>query len=380
MFEIEQADCIQRLTLKWNGQPVDVLPAWVAETDFSLAPPVAEALHRAVANADVGYPPRDLDSPLSPAWASHLDEVYGWMARPEQVYALPGVVLGLYAAVQAFSAPGEQVVVTPPIYAPFADAIDEQGRRRVDVPLIRAGKDEAFRLDLDGLHAAFAAGARLMLLCHPHNPTGTVFPRETLAELGRLADAHGVVVVSDEVHAPMPRADVEVIPYAVAVDHPERTVGMVSMSKAFSFAGLKCGAAVVGDAVAPGWTAVPRRLRSGPGLLGVLATMAALGNEGQAWLAAMRDHLDEQVDRLATELPDVLPGTRVHRPDAGYLVWVDLRATAIADDAAARMLAAGVRVADGDSFGNGGAGHVRVNVATSTSILTRIIDRMGAAA
>lgn len=374
MHTVKITDCIQRRTLKWSACDTSTLPAWVAETDFALAPPVAAALHAAIDIADVGYPPKDGDSPLGSLWSDHFDARFELRIRADEVFSLPGAVTGLYAAIMAFTARGEGVVVTPPVYKPFLEAPVELGRRRLDVPLVMSAGGTA--LDLNGLAAAFADGGRLLLLCHPHNPTGAVFDPAELKELGRLAAAHGTVVVSDEVHAPLISASSMFVPYAKAADAAADAVTLVSMSKAFSFAGLKCGAAHVGRNVRDRWVAVPRRLRSGCGLLGQIATEAALSPAGQAWLATLNVHLDEQRDLLAARLPAVLPGARLLRPDAGYLAWLDLREAGLGDVPAETLLQRGVRLSAGEEFGPGGEGHARLNFATSTELLHLILDRL----
>lgn len=375
MFDVSVDECMHRLTLKWSDQDHDTLPAWVAETDFPLALTVRRALINAIDDSDVGYPPRDGVSPLGAAWSRWLAATYSQQVPVEAVHPLPGAVRGLYAAIWAFTPPAGTVVVTPPIYKPFLEAPLDLGRRRVDVPLVRVAGRHA--LDLEGLERAFAGGGSLLLLCHPHNPTGTVFRREELEALARLADTHGVVVLSDEVHAPLVMPGVEFTPYAVAAGElSPRSMSLVSMSKAFSFAGLHCAAAVVGADVEHRWMAVPRRLRSGSGMLGIVATLAALEPEGQAWLQELVTVLDANRRHLVEVLPDHLPGARAELPDATYLLWVDCRDTTIADDPEGVLLRRGVRVSPGEEFGAGGEGHLRLNFATSRPVLDDILERM----
>jgi cystathionine beta-lyase len=368
---------MQRWTLKWSDQPPAVLPAWVAETDFPLAPPVRRALLEAVERSDVGYPPREERSPLRTAWTGWLSDTYGWEVHDDAVHAVPGAVKGLYAAVWAFTAPGDGVVVTPPIYKPFLEAPLELARERIDVPLVPDGARHV--LDLDGLERAFRHGARLLLLCHPHNPTGTVFPPAELRALAELCAAHDVAVVSDEVHAPLVMPEVAFTPYAVAGgDAATRAVTLVSMSKAFNFAGLHCGATVLGAAAEAEWLAVPRRLRSGSGILGVLATVAALSREGRRWLGDLVTYLDVNRRHLIASLPAVLPGVVAHPPEATYLLWLDCRETEHAEDPAAWFLRHGVRVSPGEEFGADGQGRVRLNYATSRALLDELLGRLAA--
>ena len=374
MFDVDPQDCVQRWTLKWSDQPADVFPAWVAETDFSLAPPVAAALQGLVSRSDLGYPPPDERSPLRPAWVAHLRSSYGLVVDERAVRPVAGAVTGLYAAVMAFTDPGEEVVISRPAYKPFSEAPEELGRQLVDVPLHDGTRGPAGTLDLDRVADALARRPPLLLLCHPQNPTGRVVSDADLRSLQELADRAGTVVVSDEVHAPLSYRPF--VPHAVATGAADRTVTLVSMSKAFNLAGTRCGVAIVGSEVEERWLRVPRRLRSGASLPGVVATLAALGDDGQAWLAALVEELRARRDQLVDGLQEVAPDAAVIVPEAGYLMWVDLAGTPLADDPAGRLLRAGLRVSPGPEFGPGHAAHVRINFATSKEGVDLILDRV----
>lgn len=374
MFEVHPDDCVQRWTLKWSDQPASVVPAWVAETDFDLAPPVARALHELIDRSDLGYPPTDENSPLRPAWARHLSARYGFDVDEAAVRPLPGAVTGLYAAVLAFSGPGDEVVISRPAYKPFGEAPLELGRRLVDVPLHDGVDGPVGALDLDRIAAVLERRPPLLLLCHPQNPTGRVVPVEDLKALQALADSAGTVVVSDEVHAPL--SYVPLVPHAVATGAADRTVTLVSMSKSFNLAGTRCGAAVVGAELEERWLAVPRRQRSGASLPGVVATLAALGGEGQAWLAELVEHLRARRDQIVAGLATLLPEASIVVPEAGYLLWVDLSRTPLADDPAGRLMAAGLRVSPGPEFGPDYRSHVRMNFATSEDVVDRMLERV----
>lgn len=377
MFNVNPSDCVQRWTLKWSDQPASVVPAWVAETDFALAPAVARALHALIDQSDLGYPPTDEQSPLGPAWAHHLGVRYGFSVDERTIRPLPGAVTGLYAAVLAFSGPGDEVVISRPAYKPFGEAPLELGRRLVDVALHDGTNGPVGALDLDRIAAVLERRPPLLLLCHPQNPTGRVVPVGDLKELQALADRAGTVVVSDEVHASLNY--VPFVPHGVAAEAADRTVTLVSMSKCFNLAGTRCGAAVVGADLEERWLAVPRRLRSGASLPGVVATLAALGDEGQAWLVALVEHLRARRDQCVSGLESLLPEASVVVPEAGYLLWADLSRTPLADDPAAQLMAAGLRVSPGPEFGPDYRSHVRVNFATSEHVIDQMLERVAEA-
>jgi cystathionine beta-lyase len=212
----------------------------------------------------------------------------------------------------------------------------------------------------------------LLLLCHPQNPTGRIVAPDDLRTLQELADRAGTVVVSDEVHAPLSYG--AFVPHAVATSAAERTVTLASMSKAFNLAGTRCGVAIVGSEVEDRWVAVPRRLRSGASLPGIVATLAALEPEGQDWLRALVEELRARRDQLVAGLVELLPEATVIIPEAGYLLWADLTGTVLHDDPAARLLAAGLRVSPGPEFGPDFTAHVRINFATSSEGVDRILE------
>jgi cystathionine beta-lyase len=231
-----------------------------------------------------------------------------------------------------------------------------------------------WRLDLDALDAAFAGGARAYLLCSPHNPTGTVHMREELAAVAELAAQHDVLVIADEVHAPMTLPGATHVPYlGVGAD---TGLALVSASKAWNVAGLKCALAV-GPAALLG--RVPTHVRYHVSHFGVIAGVAAFLDGGE-WLDGLVAHLDRQRDRLAELLAGDLPEIRLVRPEAGYLAWLDCRELDLGDDPAAAFLERGrVALSSGLPFGAGGNGFARLNIGTSGGLLAEAVARMRSA-
>lgn len=188
-----------RTSEKWREYPDDVLPLFVAETDFPLAPTITAALDRAVRAGDTGYVASR--TPLPRAFAGFAGRRYGWEVDPGRIRMTADVSMGIVEILRAVIAPGDAVIVNPPVYPPFYDLVTEAKGVVARVPLRDTGR--AWELDLVGIERALAAGARAVLLCNPHNPTGTVHSRESLAKLATLAARHGAVVISDEIHAPL---------------------------------------------------------------------------------------------------------------------------------------------------------------------------------
>ena len=240
-----------------------------------------------------------------------------------------------------------------------------------------------WELDLTGLETAFASGARAMLLCSPHNPTGTVHSRHTLAALAEIADRYAVTVISDEIHAPLTQPDVTFTPYLAASPlAAEHGFAVTSASKTYNLAGLKCAVMVAGsDATAAVLTALPAEVEWRTGLFGALANVAAFAPESDPWRESLLAALDVNRRLLAELLAAHLPSARYRIPDAGFLAWVDLTALGWGDDPAAKILReAKVALNQGPAFGAQGAGHVRINLGCAPEVLQEAVERIGALA
>ncbi|MFI9611830.1 MalY/PatB family protein [Streptomyces sp. NPDC052023] len=366
----------RRTSMKWRAYPDDVLPLWVAEMDVPLAAPVARALTDAIALGDTGYP---AGTAYAEALAGFAEKWWGWSGIDVGRTAIvPDVMLGVVEMLKLVSGPGDAVVVNPPVYPPFFQFVAHMDRRVVEAPL---GPD--LRIDLGVLEDAFrqavAGGGRAAyLLCSPHNPTGTVHTAEELSTVARLAGEYGVRVVADEIHAPLVLGATDFVPY-LSVPGGGSGLSLMSASKAWNLAGLKAALAVAGPESAADLARLPEEVGHGPSHFGALAHTAAL-RDGTAWLGALLAGLDENRRLLAGLLAERLPAV-VYRPgDATYLAWLDCRALGLGEDPADVFLHRGrVALNSGLPFGTGGAGHVRLNLATSPEIVTEAVRRMAAA-
>ncbi len=363
-----------RRSAKWTKYPSDVLPAWVAEMDFALALPIRETLLEAVSRDDTGYADA---SRLGAAFARFAAARFGWEVEPTRVLLAPDVMSAVAELLRALSGPDEGFVVNPPIYPPFLGVAGEVNREAVRAPL--HGADQAWRLDLDTIEAAFAAGASSYLLCHPHNPTGRSYDRDELNSVASLADRYGVTVISDEVHAPMTMPGAEHIPY-VSLGDAAAAHGVVisSASKAFNVAGLKTAVIVSGsDEMHERLVErLPKHLPYHAGHFGVLASLAAF-EHGDEWLDALVHHLDRNRRTLSALLAEHLPQVGYVEPQAGYLAWLDCRALDLGDDPAALFLERGrVALSSGPDFGEPGRGFARLNIGTSRGLLEEAVRRM----
>lgn len=375
--DLSDTEARTALVCKWGEVAPDVLPAWVAEMDYAIAEPITEALHRAVSLGLTGYPALEGSGPLGAAYAGFAARQFGHEVSPERVVPTVDVTSGVRLALDAV-VPAGGLVMPVPGYAPQLDMAAVTGRERFD--LVVDPDAERAELDLDQLDAHFRAGATALLLTQPHNPWGRVFTRAELEGVRDVVLRHGAFVVSDEIHAPLVLAGSPPhVPYLAIEGTAEHTVAVVSASKAFNVAGLKCAQVVTASAALHDamTTAAPMRNDSWS-VLGVEAAVAAY-TLGDAWLDALRARLSTQRDLLATLLAEHLPLARMRPLEATYLAWLDLRAYGHDDPAAVALERSRVKVSPGHDYHPGLLGHARVNIATSPERLTEVVRRMASA-
>jgi cystathionine beta-lyase len=371
--EIPLEELRARRSVKWREYPAEVIPAWVAEMDFTLAEPIAAVLHAAIERSDTGY---RWANEVPAALAEFAGTEWSWHIDPERVLVLGDVMTGIAQSLAQFTEPGDHIVINPPIYPPFFATVEKVAGRTVrEVPLRRSGA--GYEIDIEAMQQAFAdPQVRGYVLCSPHNPTGTVHSRETLQVIADLAAEHGVLVISDEIHAPLTLPGAVHAPYLSVADDDARAVACLSASKTWNIPGLKC-AQVVGT----GATAsvlreqVPLEATFGVGHFGVLGTLAAY-RDGGAWRSQMLEVLDRRRRQLVDGLTRT-EGVQVAWPEASYLAWV--RIDGLGEDPAQVLLDEGnLALNSGLPFGGAGIGHVRINFATSETLLAEVLHSLGA--
>jgi cystathionine beta-lyase len=354
----------------------DAIPMWVADMDFAAPLGVTAALTAEVQRATHGYY-ADTGS-----WTAALVD---WMARrhgvridPAWVSQTPGVVSGLGLILQATSEPGDEVVVFPPAYHAFRRIIAANERRILDAQLVdRQGR---YVMDLDALRAKVSPRTKVVFLCSPHNPGGTVWSADELRALARLCADHNLILVSDEIHCDLVFAGAKHVPtMAAAPEIMDRLITCVSATKTFNLAGAHVGACITSNG------ALKRKLdarimASGLGSynsFGMIATEAAW-RTGDAWLDALMPYLAKSRDLFDARIEAAAPGARSMRLDATYLAWVDFSGTGLgADDVAARVAKrARIYASPGPQFGPGGEGWLRFNFATPRPILDQALARL----
>ncbi|WP_427008610.1 MalY/PatB family protein [Pseudarthrobacter sp. H2] len=373
LWSIDRAALPARRSLKWRAYPPDVLPLWVAEMDA--APPrcVTEELHAVVAAGDLGYA---WSEPYELAVADYAATVWGVPVAREQVRTFANVVAGLTEILRGGDTRGE-VMMSTPVYGPFAHAAAEAGRTVRAIPL---GPD--WRLDVTVIEQAFAEAAAkeggcVYILCNPHNPTGVVHSRQELAALADAARRFEVKVVSDEVHSPLALAGARHVSYLEVAPESDAVV-LFSASKAWNLSGAKIAAAIAATGGVGTLERLPVSLARGASQLGVIAQVSAL-SEGQDWLTALRADLSDARDRLLETVAAHLPEARIVRPEASFLAWIDCQPLGLGPDPAAHFLEhARVALSGGLEFVAGGEGFVRLNFGTHPDLVQEAVERMAA--
>ncbi|WP_343035633.1 MalY/PatB family protein [Isoptericola sediminis] len=383
-------DLRRRTSVKWTAYPEDVLPMFVAEMDVPQAPFVVDAVTRALEVGDTGY---DRGTTYADALVPFAQRRWDWTPDASTSRTLPDVMVAVTEILRVLTAPGDAVVVTPPVYPPFYGYTRNEGRRVVEAPLTDAG-----RLDPTTLEAAFreatgggpasgrpGSGRRaVLLLCSPHNPTGTVHTRDELETVLDLAGRYGVRVVADEIHAPFTVADLTDggTPFTPLLSVPgsESAIAVHSASKAFNLAGLRAATALAGPDAVADLRRVPEEAGHAVNHLAVLAHAAAY-TEGDAWLDALRAGIVRNRELATRLLAEHAPAVRVHPAEGTYLMWLDVRDAVPAgvDPHRHVLRTAKVALGDGRDFGAGGDGFLRLNLATSVDILTEAVERLGRA-
>ncbi len=349
-----------RGTRKWTVYDEDIIPLWIAESDFLTAPAVKERIQEAVDAESFGYTPAPKASELNAAVADFYETRYGW--RPQHVFWIGDVVRGLLLGVQYFTE--GPVIVPVPSYPPLLELPETARREKIETSL-----------ELADIERAFQAGAGSILLSHPYNPLGIVFDEEWLRGLVELADKYDARILSDEIHAPLVY-DGRHIPLASLSD---RVFTVTATSKAWNTAGLKCAQVLLSNAQdVERWNSLTGVAKDGTGTLGVLAAEAAYRRGGE-FLDEEIAYLRKTRDWLVEELPKRVPGLKTSHPHATYLLWLDFSETAIGDNpkpAAWVREHAKVALNEGVTFGTGGEHHARLNFATSRELLEEALDRL----
>ena len=374
------------LSVKHDGRArmfgsADVLPLWVADMDFAVPEAVTRALAQRAAHPIYGYTlyPESMVEALI-AW---LKKRHGWQVPREWILMAPGVVPSLFAAVRAFARRGEGVIVQPPVYYPFFPAVTTSGRRLVENPLRET--NGAWTMDFAHLEECAAGGARVLLLCSPHNPIGRVWSTDELKEVLRIARRYDLTIVSDEIHADLVFPGRQHTALALLAEAGDKVITTVAPSKTFNIPGLGLSSLIAADSTQR--EALRNSfevLHSGNTNPFSIAAFEAAYRHGEAWLDSLLVYLRGNLDTVCDFLAARVPAIRAVRPEGTFLVWLDCRGLGqwTSDDAQLRAFfvdRARVGLSPGQMFGRGGSGFMRLNIASPRSVLVEALERVARA-
>jgi cystathionine beta-lyase len=343
--------------------------------DYPLAPSIVATLVERVQASDTGY--LDGPGPLAPAFAEFALTRWGWRVDPGHVHLATDVSVGIVEALRLAVPANGRVAITPPVYPPFYELVEEASAFVLETPLRRQG--EGWVLDLTALEVSFATGVDAFLLCNPHNPHGIVWDRPTLEALASLSAQHDVFVISDEIHAPLTHPGVTFTPFApLALAAGARAVTVTSASKGWNVAGLKCALVIAADERTNELlNRLPEEVACRTSILGLHANIAAFSCTD--WLDQTIEQIVDNDSLLDSLLREHLPAVIYHRPRASYLAWLDLSHLGLGESPYQRILDDGrVALNNGECFGRGGTGFARLNLACSPDTLREAVSRIAA--
>jgi cystathionine beta-lyase len=374
MFDFDQVIARRDTeSAKWGKYPADVLPMWVADMDFAVAPSITDALCRRLEQPVFGY--GAATNELRDVIVARMHSLYQWTISPDDIVFLPGIEPGVNMALKALLAPQDAVMVQLPVYRPLLKAPVHWGMRRIDLGFIAEG--EGYRIDFDAFRCA-ANRAKAFLLCNPHNPLGKVFSPTELTQMAEACLSSDTIVISDEIHCDVLFDGWRHYPIA-SLDRAiaDRSVTLMAASKTFNIAGLKTAFAIIPN---PEIRALVGDARMGMvdsvNILGLTATQAAFAT-AEDWAREMRTYLQANRDYLSDAVTSRLKGVSMKKPEGTFLAWLDCSALPLDGAPEAYFLEYGkVALSAGTEFGPMGENHVRLNFGCPRAILEDGIQRL----
>lgn len=370
-------DCLKYDFAVKRGMPEDVLPFWVADMDFKTSSYVEDALIERVKHGIFGY--SEVQRPYFEAVAGWMKRHHNWQVEEDWLIKTPGVVFALAMAVKAYTEPGDCVLIQQPVYYPFSEVIEDNGRVIVSNDLY-LGEDNRYHLDLEDFERKIVEHKiKLFLLCNPHNPSGRVFTEGELIGLGDICVKHGVIVVSDEIHHDFVFKGKHRVFASIKKEYEAISMVCTSPSKTFNLASM-----LISNIFIPNRQLKARFQKqldaagiSQLGVLGLVATQTAY-TDGEEWYQAMHAYVKENLSYVREYVKKELPGVTVIDGEGTYLVWLDFRGTGIGLEELDRRIIreAKLWLDSGKIFGEAGKGFQRINVAVPRTVLTECLDRI----
>lgn len=368
----------EALLPRWGRN--DLLPLWVADMDFATPDFVVDALKARLSHPIFGYTIEPAD--YRPTIIDWNESHHGWKIKPEWISFIPGIVKGIGFVVNVFTKPGEKVIIQPPVYYPFRMTPEDNGREVVFNPL-RLREDGYYDMDFDNLSEVCDDKCRVLILSNPHNPAGVCWSKETLQRLADFCYEHNIIVISDEIHSDMALFGNRHVPFAsVSERAADISITFAAPTKTFNMAGIVSSYAVISNDDLRqrfyGW--LKANELDEPTIFAPIATIAAY-QKGEEWRKQMLAYVEDNVRFVEDYCREHIPGIRPLRPQASFLVWLNCRGLELSHDKLLDLFIDKAHLAlnDGEMFGPGGEGFMRLNVGTPRSVLRQALEQLAKA-
>ena len=368
----------EALLPRWGRN--DLLPLWVADMDFATPDFVVDALKARLSHPIFGYTIEPAD--FRPTIIDWNESHHGWKIKPEWISFIPGIVKGIGFVVNVFTKPGEKVIIQPPVYHPFRMTPEDNGREVVFNPL-RLREDGYYDMDFDNLSEVCDDKCRVLILSNPHNPAGVCWSKETLQRLADFCYEHNIIVISDEIHSDMALFGNRHVPFAsVSERAADISITFAAPTKTFNMAGIVSSYAVISNDDLRqrfyGW--LKANELDEPTIFAPIATIAAY-QKGEEWRKQMLAYVEDNVRFVEDYCRERIPGVRPIRPQASFLVWLNCRGLELSHDKLLELFIDKAHLAlnDGEMFGPGGEGFMRLNVGTPRSVLRQALEQLAKA-
>lgn len=368
----------EALLPRWGRN--DLLPLWVADMDFATPDFVVDALKARLSHPIFGYTIEPAD--YRPTIIDWNESHHCWKIKPEWISFIPGIVKGIGFVVNVFTKPGEKVIIQPPVYHPFRMTPEDNGREVVFNPL-RLREDGYYDMDFDNLSEVCDDKCRVLILSNPHNPAGVCWSKETLQRLADFCYEHNIIVISDEIHSDMALFGNRHVPFAsVSERAADISITFAAPTKTFNMAGIVSSYAVISNDDLRqrfyGW--LKANELDEPTIFAPIATIAAY-QEGEEWRKQMLAYVEDNVRFVEDYCREHIPGIRPLRPQASFLVWLNCRGLELSHDKLLDLFIDKAHLAlnDGEMFGPGGEGFMRLNVGTPRSVLRQALEQLAKA-
>lgn len=372
----ENTDCVKYDLRSLLFGTNDLIPMWVADMDFETPDFVLNAIKERIKHPILGYTFRTDE--YNESIINWLAKNYNWKITKNEISFCPGVVSGLVLAIEAFSKPGDGIIIQPPVYFPFFSSINGSERKLIENPLINDGNN--YKMDFADLESKIDSTTKLLILCNPHNPIGRAWTKQELLKLAEICEKHDIKVISDEIHSDLVFSPSVHIPFSsVSDDAASRTITFMAPSKTFNLAGLSSSFVIIKNKdLMNAYNKVleVHHLQLG-NIFGTIATTAAY-TYGENWLKQLKIHLKNNINLTTQFFNTELPKLRLHIPEATYLIWIDMRSLNLNDEDLEVFCnqEAKIGFSYGKAFGKEGSGFIRMNVACTQAQLKRALAQL----